>query len=215
MEPNRSNAFSPTMPAGRLEQTNPKRQAVLTKDRELRVLMQQAQAGNEAAYSELLQQLLPIVGRMSRRKLPNAAASDHDDILQEVLLSFHAARSTFDPNLPFLPWLKAIVLSRTVDFARKQSRNTVGPLLSNDLPPDLVDEAADRTVHRNDTVDAIRRAIGDLPTSQRSAIELLKLRELSLVEASAITGLSVAALKGLVHRAVGRLRITLAPYRVA
>jgi RNA polymerase sigma-70 factor (ECF subfamily) len=152
---------------------------------------------------------------MSRRQLPSAAASDHDDILQEVLLSVHAARSSFDPNLPFLPWLKAIVFSRTVDFMRKQRRNTVGPLLSNDLPPDLVDEAADRTIYRNDTIDAIRRAIGDLPTSQRSAIELLKLRELSLLEASAVTGLSVAALKGLVHRAVGRLRVTLAPYRVA
>ncbi len=107
------------------------------------------------------------------------------------------------------------MFSRTIDFTRKQRRNSVGPLLSDDLPPDLVDEAADRTVYRNDTIDAIRRAIGDLPTSQRSAIELLKLRELSLLEASAITGLSVAALKGLVHRAVGRLRVTLAPYRVA
>lgn len=203
------------MPAGRLEQANARRQAVLTKDRELRVLMQQAQAGDEAAYSKLLQQLPPIVGRMSRRQLPNAADSDHDDILQEVLLSVHAACSTFDPTLPFLPWLKTIVFNRSIDFARKQRRNAVGPLLSNDLPIDLVDDAADHAFQRNDTIDAIRRAIGDLPTGQRSAIELLKLRELSLLEASAITGLSVAALKGLVHRAVGQLRVTLAPYRVA
>jgi RNA polymerase sigma-70 factor (ECF subfamily) len=203
------------MAACRLERANAQRTTTLAKDHELRNLMQRVQAGHEAAYSRLLHQLRPIIGRMSRRQLPNAAASDHDDILQEVLLSVHAARSTFNPHLPFLPWLKAIVRSRTIDFARKQSRNTVGPLLSNEIPVDLIDEAANPTIGRNDTIDAIRRAIGELPTSQRSAIELLKLREMSLLEASAATGLSVSALKGLVHRAVGRLRVTLAPYRVA
>ena len=215
MEPNRSNAFSSAVPAGRLGPVDARRQATLAKDKELRLLMQQAQAGDQASYSRLLQQLLPIIGRMSRRQLPSATPSDHDDILQEVLVSVHAGRATFDHSLPFLPWLKAIVFSRTIDFQRKQRRNTVGPLLSKDLPVDLIDDAADQSFQRNDTIDAIRRAVGDLPAGQRSAIELLKFRELSLLEASAITGLSVSALKGLVHRAVGRLRVALDPYRIA
>ncbi len=48
-----------------------------------------------------------------------------------------------------------------------------------------------------------------LPASQREAIELVKLRELSLEEASKQSGKSVAALKVNVHRALKSLRARL------
>jgi RNA polymerase sigma-70 factor (ECF subfamily) len=54
--------------------------------------------------------------------------------------------------------------------------------------------------------EALAAAIRALPPGQRQAVELLKLRELSLKEASAETGLSVGALKLAMHRAVVSLR---------
>lgn len=48
----------------------------------------------------------------------------------------------------------------------------------------------------------LRRAIQLLPVGQRKAVELLKLRELSLKEAAAATGMSIGALKVAVHRAI-------------
>ena len=45
-----------------------------------------------------------------------------------------------------------------------------------------------------------------LPPGQRQAVELLKLQEMSLKEASSVSGLSVAALKVATHRAVKTLR---------
>jgi RNA polymerase sigma-70 factor, ECF subfamily len=48
--------------------------------------------------------------------------------------------------------------------------------------------------------------MADLPPGQRQAIELLKLRELSLKEASAVSGASVGALKVAVHRGIAALR---------
>jgi RNA polymerase sigma-70 factor (ECF subfamily) len=48
-----------------------------------------------------------------------------------------------------------------------------------------------------------------LPPGQRQAVELLKLRELSLKEASALTGMSIGALKVATHRAIASLRRTL------
>jgi RNA polymerase sigma-70 factor (ECF subfamily) len=53
---------------------------------------------------------------------------------------------------------------------------------------------------------ALRAAIDALPEGQRQAIQLLKLKEMSLKEASAATGMSVAALKVASHRAIKRLR---------
>jgi RNA polymerase sigma-70 factor (ECF subfamily) len=54
--------------------------------------------------------------------------------------------------------------------------------------------------------EALTQAIQALPPGQRQAVELLKLRELSLKEASARTGVSVGALKIATHRAMASLR---------
>ena len=55
-------------------------------------------------------------------------------------------------------------------------------------------------------VEVLQRAIQALPTGQRQAIELLKLQELSLKEASAASGQSVGALKVATHRAMAAVR---------
>jgi RNA polymerase sigma-70 factor (ECF subfamily) len=52
-------------------------------------------------------------------------------------------------------------------------------------------------------------AIANLPRGQRDAIEMLKLREMSLKEAASASGMSVAALKVAVHRGMKTLRKTM------
>jgi RNA polymerase sigma-70 factor (ECF subfamily) len=54
--------------------------------------------------------------------------------------------------------------------------------------------------------EGLRRAVIRLPARQRTAIELVKLRELSLKEAAGVSGMSLAALRVAVHRAVKSLR---------
>ena len=54
--------------------------------------------------------------------------------------------------------------------------------------------------------EALEQAIQELPPGQRSAIKLLKLREMSLKEAATATGTSVGALKVATHRAMLALR---------
>ena len=58
---------------------------------------------------------------------------------------------------------------------------------------------------------ALHQAIENLPPDQRQAIRLLKLEEMSLKEASAKSGRSVAALKVATHRAIANLRKLLRP----
>jgi RNA polymerase sigma-70 factor (ECF subfamily) len=55
-------------------------------------------------------------------------------------------------------------------------------------------------------IEALRQAVGALPDGQRQAIELLKLQELSLKEAAAVSGSTVGALKVATHRAMAALR---------
>ena len=53
---------------------------------------------------------------------------------------------------------------------------------------------------------ALRQAIATLPRAQRKAVAMLKLREMSLKEAAAHSGMSIGALKVSVYRAVASLR---------
>jgi RNA polymerase sigma-70 factor (ECF subfamily) len=53
---------------------------------------------------------------------------------------------------------------------------------------------------------ALTQAMEQLPPGQRQAVELLKLREMSLKEAAAASGTSVGALKVAVHRGIAALR---------
>ena len=59
------------------------------------------------------------------------------------------------------------------------------------------------------STEGLKEAIAGLPQQQREAVELLKLRELSLAEASQVSGKSLAALKVNVHRAIKSLRLRL------
>jgi RNA polymerase sigma-70 factor (ECF subfamily) len=52
----------------------------------------------------------------------------------------------------------------------------------------------------------LRDAVERLPPGQRDAIRMLKLQEMSLKEAAAVSGMTVAALKVATHRAVKSLR---------
>jgi RNA polymerase sigma-70 factor (ECF subfamily) len=184
--------------------------AAIDRDKALTALMRSAQGGNEGAYERLLRELAPLIGRMIRRQVAFLSPSDREDLLQDVLLSMHAARKSYDPARPFVPWLRAIAVNRAIDFMRRQSRRGTGQVLTDDIAAAIADDHAGDAVTRYDALDALRRAISMLPQGQRSAIELLKLREMTLVEAAAMTGMSISALKASVHRAVGNLRVSLA-----
>ena len=173
---------------------------------ELRRLMVLAQAGDEAAYVDLLGQIASIARAVIRNRLRTFQATDVEDVVQDVLMALHMVRATYDPERPFLPWLMTILQSRLVDRLRKMRRISSKEVLV-DAPPEVPPVGAnDWNVGRYGDAEHLRREIRGLPATQRRAIELLKLRELSLKEASAESGLSVANLKVLVHRAIKTLR---------
>lgn len=52
----------------------------------------------------------------------------------------------------------------------------------------------------------VREAVERLPPGQRDAIKLMKLQEMSLRQAAAASGMSIAALKVATHRGLKNLR---------
>jgi RNA polymerase sigma factor (sigma-70 family) len=178
-------------------------------DRLLSSLMRKAQDGDHAAYASLLREVAPILKRVVQARLGFLPAMDRDDLVQDILLSLHAARATYDPTRPFKPWLMTIAHNRMVDQARRNSRRAANEITVDEYPTDVADAGASAATDRYGDSEELRQAIKTLPKGQRSAIELLKLREMSLKEAAEATGMSISALKVSVHRAVKTLRMSL------
>jgi RNA polymerase sigma-70 factor (ECF subfamily) len=171
------------------------------------VLMRRAQSGDRAAYSTLLRDLLPILRHTVRCRYWTCPIHDREDVVQDILLSLHAARATYDPARPFMPWVLAIAQHRIADAQRHSLRRRTFETLVESPP----DRAAEATGHPDADGDgaALHAAIAALPARQRQAMQLVKLKELSLKEAAALSGTSVGALKTSVHRAMVALRGTL------
>lgn len=175
-------------------------------DERLGQLMRAAQGGDGAAYRELLEAIAVRIRRVASGRT-FGGADGIEDLVQDVLLSVHAVRATYDPERPFMPWLFAIVRHRLADRARRYYRQGAHELAAEDAGVTF-DELAAKIDEEGSgpDVQALSAAIRALPPGQRQAIELLKLQELSLKEASARTGLSVGALKLATHRAMTSLR---------
>jgi len=176
-------------------------------DRRWSRLMATAQDGDRAAYHLLLREILPFVRAIVARqhRMPDRV----EDIVQDVLLTLHRVRHTYDPHRSFKHWLAMIARRRSIDGLRRRLR--LGRLeTSDDIAYEtFADPRANRMQETRDAAEGLRAAVAALPERQREALELLKLREMSLREASQASGTSIAALKVNVHRAIKALRARL------
>jgi RNA polymerase sigma-70 factor (ECF subfamily) len=182
-------------------------------DERFGALMRAAQAGDGGAYRELLEAITPRVRQLVRRRRGFAGLEAVEDIVQDVLLSVHAVRATYDADRPFVPWLLAIVRHRLADHARQHFRRAAHEVAADDAGVTFEDVAANLRSEESADAEALAGAIRALPAGQRQAIELLKIKEMSLKEASVASGLSVGALKVATHRAMTSLRRALGKAR--
>lgn len=179
----------------------------LAREQEWSRLMAAAQGGDRVAYEKLLREILPLIRAIARRwhRQPDRA----EDVVQDVLLTLHRVRHTYDPTRPFSHWLATLARRRAIDALRQRGRSAKVEVFDENAYETFADPQANREIVVRDQAKGLGAAIAGLPEGQREAVELLKLKELSLVEASAVSGKSIAALKVNVHRAIKALRAQL------
>lgn len=165
-----------------------------------------AQAGDRVAYERLLRGCTPLIRQVVRRQ--GVHPDRVDDVTQEILLTVHRARHTYDPTRSFSAWLCTIAQRRAIDNLRSRGRQDRREVFSPLAYENHADREADLRQDggagppRQSMIDALDQ----LPPGQREAIEALALRQLSLDEASALTGKTKGALKVNMHRALKTLR---------
>lgn len=173
------------------------------RDLEWSILMAHAQAGDCEAYRRLLDGITPYLRALAARC--HRDPQDVEDVVQNVLLTVHEMRRTYDPTRPFGPWLVAIANRRIIDRLRQVGRTRSREAVLTTAHETLLEPRANLQEEGSDQR-ALRQAVEGLPSGQRLAIRLLKLEEKSLKEAALESGMSIAALKVATHRALKNLR---------
>jgi len=141
-----------------------------------------------------------VVYSVALRVLGDTGAAE--DILQDVFMQLWRNPEVFDANRGSLPgWLAVIARNRAIDGLRKRRPEQELSDLVVSVEPDLVGRAEWSRV-----LDKIRRVLGTMPATQRSALEMSFFEGLTHSEIAAKTGEPLGTIKTRIRAGLSALR---------
>ena len=164
-------------------------------------LMAKSQKGDRKAYNRLLSEVAPYIHNVLFNKISQKDALD--DLVQEVLISIHKSRNTYDASRPFKPWLHSIISYRTMDYFRKHYRRKARQVENIDFTAFENDFVTD-TTHAGEYKD-IEKALDSLPKKQRKVFNLMRIKGYTAQEVADKMDMTVSAVKVSVHRTAQKL----------
>ena len=174
--------------------------------------MEQFCQGDAAAFDALFARHQRPLQGFFRRMAGSAAAAD--DLLQVTFLHLVKARSRFASGERFKPWLYAIARNAARDYLRLAHHREQG---GEAAELSLAQSEAPAAPEQPDAseVEALHRALAELPPAYREAVVMHQLEGLSFAEIAQAVGSTPGALKVRAHRGYVRLREALARLRGA
>lgn len=168
----------------------------MDKEAELETLMRLALAGDQRAYADLLQATARFLRPFLARRLNQSDAVE--DLLQEILLSIHKARHTYDGKRPYKPWALAIAKFRLLDHLRTHYADHLRQAVElseveNILPEHVTESAL--------TYESIAGEVDKLPGKQAIILQMIHQEGYTAKEVAEKIGMNESAVKVAAHRA--------------
>lgn len=167
----------------------------------LEELMGLAQQGDKTAYNQVLQESSRILRGFLISKLNNM--EDVEDVLQEILVSVHKSRHTFEKKRAFKPWLFSIARFRLCDFFRKIYKKN-----ENEVPitEEMENFNEGDVTEDSESYELLNEALEKLPQKQQDIIRLMKLEGYTAKEVAKKMGMKESAVKVSAHRSYKLLK---------
>ncbi|GBF17571.1 ECF RNA polymerase sigma factor SigW [Rhodococcus sp. Br-6] len=174
-------------------------------DGELLALCRQ---GYETAFGELVGRYRNRLWSICFRVTGNR--EDAEEAVQDTLTSAWQNLHKFRGEAKVSTWLYRIAANASLAIVRKR-KDTV----ADDFDVIELEDPAPMTADRVADVDAVRRALAELPEDFRVAIVLREFAELSYADIAEHQGIPVATVKTRINRARKQLITLLAPTQTA
>lgn len=158
-------------------------------------LVRSAQAGDVAAFEELVRRHELPVYRLALRMLGNG--SDAEDAAQETFIRAWRSLASFRAESALSTWLYRIATNQCLGMLGRSEVRT-GPLTGEELDPRPGPETA---ALERDALHNVKVAIGRLTAEQRAPLVLREFEGLAYEEIGEVLDLTPGAVKGRLHRA--------------
>jgi len=167
--------------------------------------MRAERRGDAVAYETLLREIAALLRRLIQHRLAQSGlGADHaEDLIQEVLISFHTKRHTWDAGRPFLPWLYAITRYKLTDAARSRKREALYRIdLTFEEMSEIIDASSD---DQNNALVNMERHLSHLPRTQQFVVRALAIDGASVRTTAQRLNTSEGVVRMTFHRALQRL----------
>jgi RNA polymerase sigma-70 factor (ECF subfamily) len=169
------------------------------------VWIEQAQAGDQTAFTQLVEAYQTPVYNLAYRMLGNSVEAEN--AAQETFIRMFTKLDTYDPERKFSSWLLAIASHYCVDLLRRRRLNY---LSLDDLPPMVelsMPKAAqpEQVVVREQDASAIQDLLETLPPNYRTPVVLRYWYDMSYREIADTMGVTESTIKTRLHRARTKL----------
>lgn len=184
-------------------------------------LMRRTARADESAFAILLRRHQDRVFGTVARMLGRDHFSEAEDLSQQVFLRVYKAAGAYRPEAKFTTWLFTICRNTVFTHLKRQGRwRREEPTTFEDGEESsplskLPDPSSDGAVNeylRKEMVEALEKAMAELPESQRMALILRQYEQMDYEEIARVLDQSVSGVKSLLFRARDRLRTVLANY---
>jgi RNA polymerase sigma factor (sigma-70 family) len=186
---------SPATHALPIDRGVPRRRPFLRLQRDER-LVDLIRAGDKRAFETLFARYRPRLLAFCRGMV--GSTEDAEDVLQEVFASAHRAMLADAREIAVKPWLYRIARNRCLNHLRRPTIEASEELESESHQNGA--STADHAEHR-DELRGLLETIGELPETQRSALLLREVDDLSYEEIARALTTTVPAVKSLLVRA--------------
>lgn len=164
-------------------------------------LMRRSLNGDQQAYAVLLRETTHFLRPFIAQRL--SFANEVDDLLQEILISIHKARHTYDGQRPYKPWVYAIARFRLNDHLRSHYSDQLRQAIDFDELEESLPEYVTKTAI---SYESISEEVEKLPEKQASILRLMHHEGFTAKEIAEKMGMKVSAVKVAAHRAYKILR---------
>ena len=164
-------------------------------------VIQRCLAGDQDAWAQIV--------RQHWRKVFNIAykfTGKHDeaeDLTQDVFLKIFKSLNTFDRRANFQTWLVSVSRNLCIDHYRsvRKERETIDrDVDAGELTPASTTKSPFAALEQRDRVELLKKALGQLPPTLRSAVLLRDIQELSYQEIADRLHLPEGTVKSRINR---------------
>lgn len=156
--------------------------------------------GDNTQYQYFLREVANMIRKIISKKIPN---QDVEDITQEILISMHKARHTYDGERPLMPWIYSIIKFRMNDHFRKLYKISEYDFL------EIEDQnvAGHDEVENHELKDDVSKVLKFANKKERYILKEMHMKGHTAKEVGQKIGMKESAVKVAAFRAMEKIRI--------